>query len=169
LKNFSSNEHIDWTDGGAYQFEITGSLKAWGQPSARAYLSSAQTIGSAVTTVINMDTENWDIGGDYNIASYKYVAPSNGKYFVSISVDWEGSTNPGDGELYYIRILKNGVVTEDYYFKTGGAGPFIMKFSTIMLLSAGDEIKPAAFQNLGANRYLYPGSMYTYFVVYRLP
>ena len=135
------------------------------QSNVRVYLGSAQTISTATNEPVALDAESWDIQNEFNTGTYTFTALENGKYSVTLSVDWEGATNPGDGERYNLRLYKNGAMIEDYYFCAGAAGPFLMKFATEVILAANDYLEMVVRQDQGSNRYLYGHTAYTFMTI----
>ena len=60
---------------------------------ASAYLNADQNLSDAGWSKINMAHENFDIGGNYDVSNYRYVAPVTGYYQVSWSVGFNYSTH----------------------------------------------------------------------------
>ena len=52
-------------------------------PAFSANVGSAQTISANTLTTIAFDTERFDLNSDYNTTTYKFIAPVQGKYFLS--------------------------------------------------------------------------------------
>ena len=54
---------------------------------ARAYLAGNQNgVADGSYVKVNLDTESYDIGGNFNIATYRYVAPVSGYYQINYGV-----------------------------------------------------------------------------------
>jgi hypothetical protein len=66
--------------------EFTMSAVSGGSPTVgvRAYMGggASNTVQSSATTT-QIDTESWDIGGDFNTGTYTFTAPADGKYLVT--------------------------------------------------------------------------------------
>ena len=58
----------------AFLLDDAGILTLAKQPAARAYLGTNQSIPDQTTTVLNIDTENFDIQGEFNTSTYRYIA-----------------------------------------------------------------------------------------------
>jgi len=80
--------------------------EALGQvPHCSVYLSSHQTdILNQTPTLINYNTENFDIGNNFNTSTHEFTVPVDGLYHVFCIVNWGCTT--ADSK-YFQRILKN--------------------------------------------------------------
>lgn len=91
-------------------FEITenGVVSHAVQSGCSAYVSSAQSISNNTTTVVEFDTELWDIQNEFdNSTNYRFTADEDGKYLVATSVK---ILSLGAGKTYILRVYKNGSV-----------------------------------------------------------
>ena len=68
------------------------------------YLGSDQTLVSAITTLVEFDTEDYDDNTEFNTGTHTWTAKANGYYTVHSNITWVGATGIGDvhGILIYI-------------------------------------------------------------------
>jgi len=100
----------------------TGEVTKPLQPAFSAYLSANQSnlaVGENVT--ILFDTESWDQGGDFNVATYTFTAPVTGKYQFNLTITLEQIDTAATAILVtivtsnrsYIRIFSPDKFTGD--------------------------------------------------------
>jgi hypothetical protein len=59
---------------------------------ARAYLSADQDgIANNTWTIVNLDTESYDVGSDFNTTTHEFTIPVTGYYLVNACVYWENT------------------------------------------------------------------------------
>lgn len=72
----------------------------------QAYQSTLQSVSAAVATKILFQTEQFDIGGVYNNANSRFVAPANGYYCFYAGVHFTGSGSSSNSG--YLDLFLNG-------------------------------------------------------------
>lgn len=76
-----------------------------------AYLNTLQeNIVTDTDTKVLLDAENFDVGGDFDVANSKFVAPRDGYYFITGSIGWKDAIQ---GKFTYGWIAKNGIAVGD--------------------------------------------------------
>jgi len=76
-------------------------------PKARAYLGTLQeNLGNDAATKVLLDTENYDIGSDFDTGNNRFVAPVTGYYLVAASVRYLNTSVVAD-KRYHIMIYVN--------------------------------------------------------------
>lgn len=143
--------------------------------------ADAQTIADSTHTRINFDTKEYDLGNDYDVSEYKFIAPVNGIYHFDARITWDNNVDAtaGDwtaGETQYIYLRKNDdsatpsggkvAVDIDKAFGTVTDVLLMNNLSVDLKLSTGDYITVSAWQNSGTNQYTYDpsgDSIYTTF------
>lgn len=104
---------------------------------ARAYLSANQeNLVHDTWTKVLLDAESYDIGNDF--ASYKFVAPVAGYYFIHGALLL---TNVISGKPYDLAIYKNGVVIITYSVSSPTTASFCLSISDIQNLAQNDYIE----------------------------
>ena len=76
----------------------------------RATMSSSQTFGSGSVVVVQFDTETFDVGGYFNVATYRWTPPA-GYVMIYTTIEYTTTTASGMG----IWIYKNGAGGGAYY------------------------------------------------------
>ena len=84
----------------AQDIDELGNISLPLQPFVHVHLSAEQT-ATAATTPVGFDVEDYDIGGNYNISTNVFTAPSDGVYQVSCGCEVSEVTLPGS-----IRIIE---------------------------------------------------------------
>ena len=92
----------------ADDFAFTGTITGAGESNVPAWSvttnGSAQSISVNSRTIVQFNTENFDLGSVFNTSTYK-ATPASGKYFLSANV----TMKPTAGGVYqmWIQIMKN--------------------------------------------------------------
>lgn len=148
----------------------TYTLNASGAGSAshfRATDASTQTIGSGSWTTLALDTEDYDVGSDYNTGTYTYTAPTNGYYHISGHVGIQ-SLNVDD--LIYCRAYKNGTtaIMQDQDNISANTTSGETGISGTVYLAATDTVVLQAYHNYGSDRTTFNESHITWFSVHQV-
>lgn len=110
------------------------------------------------------NTENYDIGGNYNTGGY-FTAPANGYYCFHACL---GMESMGTGDMIYIRLRKAGPVVLAQERITVITGVHSISVTASLYLTSGTWIEVTFFHNYGENRLVQVGSHWTYFEGRRL-
>lgn len=128
----------------------------------RAHLSADQSIPTATFTKIQLDTEDWDIGGDFdNATNYRFTAPITGYYRVNAGLRF---TDLNAANNAFVAIYRSGVA---YAFQSSpvhanGEDPRMVVSALVFLTAATDYIELFAQHNFGSNRNVTGGSSETW-------
>lgn len=78
------------------------------QPCFRAYVTGTQTnvTGDGTLVTVQFNSEEYDIGSNYNTGTYTFTAPVDGRYLLMTNVYYEGIDSLKTSIQIYIR--KNG-------------------------------------------------------------
>ena len=129
---------------------------------ARAYQTAAQSIAHNTNTIIILDAESYDPGGNFDTTNYRYTAPVAGYYLICGQIGWQSATTGYRQEC----IHKNGVelvvaiahvVVADWI----SPGPIV----TIQHLDVADYIDIRGLQTSGGALLTASGSAWTYLEV----
>ena len=168
----------DFTRDGKQYFDndliYKGYLKNSNYPSFSAYISAsadAQTVASGTNTRVNFDSEDYDVGSNFDASAYKFTAPVNGIYHFDTRILWDNDTDATAGdwaaeERHDIYLIKNNSDAEptansreasELRIVSGGVTDVLMMNSINgdLKLDAGDFITVAVYQNTGTNQYTY--------------
>lgn len=133
---------------------------------ARAYRSSSQAITTATTTKVQLDTETYDVGENFdNATNYRFVAPVDGYYFVSGLVTL-GSLK--DGGTLTVTIQKNGTIHANFTNTMGVAGTAAGTVPDIIQLDKDDYVELFVRHDHGSNRNVTGTTSQTFLVVHLL-
>lgn len=115
---------LDTTGRDAYLFKATLSTSLTG------------TLPSTLSEIgVDFDTENWDIGGNYNTVTYKYTAPADGSFIFDFTGDY---TKYGANNIVF-KIYKNGAFLTSETFAMSASGSFTVGIYGVDLV-AGDYV-----------------------------
>lgn len=115
-------------------------------------LSGDQTLTTAVTTKIQFDTEDWDLGGEFDFTTnYRFTPTIAGKYIIVLNCD---IASLADGVRTIYVIAKNGSTSEHRVdYKLGGANSSAMSISCILDMNGStDYVEFYAYQASGSNK-----------------
>lgn len=105
--------------------------------SVMAYVGSDYTLSGTTQEVAHLNTEGWDIGGDFNTTTYKFTAPVTGYYQVNGQAQY-AITSAGERTVTYITSDNGGEQQSPAdATSTNNAGARVGK---IVKLTAGDDL-----------------------------
>ena len=142
--------HVDTNDIG--QFGDTSLVENAMNTRAKAYaqLSGSQSVPTGVATLVELDTEIYDIGGDFDVGSYKFVTPVAGYYLIigCVRVD-----DIDDGDSLRAEIYVDGAVVARGEARCPGANLIMhTNVQTVYYVAATKDIELYAYQNEGNNQ-----------------
>lgn len=129
-----------------------------------AHLSANQDIPSGVSTTVQFDTEEDDLGGDFNVGTYTFTAPNSAPYQVSFAYRY--LEDLADGSTEGFNLYKNAAVYLSTVSKVGGVVSCGAGLSMRMVLAATDTLHVDAFHTHGANREL--AAIYCHFSAFQI-
>jgi hypothetical protein len=116
---------------------------------ARAYLSADQLdLPSGAWTTINLNTEDYDIGGNFNPALYKFVVPLTGWYDIVGQVFF--SSVVAD-KRYGAGVFKGAVQIIGKLEHASHVASFHALCHDVIYLTAADELYLKAYDDAGVN------------------
>lgn len=117
---------------------------------ARVYLSGNQlNLTDDTWTKVDFDTENYDIGSDYDTTNKRFVAPVTGYYAVTVAVNYVGGTLIAD-KRYYSGIYVNGALYSAAVSQTVTTDTTSSVITDIIPITAGQYIEGYARVVCGA-------------------
>jgi len=129
-------------------------------PKCKAYLNAAQTgLVDTVSTIVNLDTEVYDIGSDFNTTTHLFTAPITGYYLIIGNVAF---TSVVTAKQYQARIMVDANLVAVTDAVIGAALDPYVHVSSIEAVAAGSTIGLYAVSNSGdnttnlVNSYVYP-------------
>jgi hypothetical protein len=130
------------------------------------YLSGAQTISNATFTKVQLDTENFDLAGDYDNSSNYRLQPSTAGYYMIAA--GAGITPMPTGKIYAVMIYKNGTRVAMSEMHTNSAGD-ALAISTSRLLymdGSSDYAELYVYHNSGGDEDIYAGNNWTFLTAF---
>jgi len=117
---------------------------------ASAYVGSQHTATKNTFTQIEYDTENYDVGSDFNTGTYTFTSDADGYYHVTMSLALLAMES---GKYMTAAIYKNGAAIKYCGVYNGVAGAHAYAFLAVdTYLESGDTINGHVFHNNAANK-----------------
>ena len=116
---------------------------------ARAYSGVTQTFATASRAIVELEAESYDLNGDFNTTTDRYVVPTTGEYLVI------GSCKLGsviDAKQYQTELQVNGSVTTYSISHGSHTANYADVVSDIYQLDASDYVQMSIFQNSGSDK-----------------
>lgn len=111
---------------------------------------SSQTIAHNTDTQINFDSEEYDLGADFDLTTNTFTVPYTGIYHFDAAVMWDGPTNSTGILAITLRVNNTNYFTVRAPAQSSQTPSNML--STDIKLTAGNTVKMMAFQNTGANQ-----------------
>lgn len=146
-------ENIDSTTISAAQWGYLGAATQgiWTTThKARAYVGTNQTIATATVTKLNLDTESYDPGADFDSTTdYDYTVPVTGYYLISAGVGYNNLT----AVATRIQVaIYNGATSISVAEGYGAVGSYNGVFiCDVQSLTLNDVITLRTYHNSGSN------------------
>ena len=104
--------------------------------------SSDQSITSSQYAVVEFETEEFDIGGNFDMSTHRFTAPISGIYHFSATVRGKVTNNTID--YISVHLFKNGNIIKDLFQHNSGTNNMDNSHiggSTTIQLAASDYIE----------------------------
>ena len=152
-------QNIKHTNGTTAQTIVSGGFTIPRVPCFRAYPSANQTISSSYTyTKLNINTEDFDVGGYYDTSNYRYTPQVAGIYYIQLGVALT-SVNAIVGVIY-----KNGAIYQNGGIMQNSGYSYNTSITTGLVSMNGSSDYIEAFGNSSTtNQVVVGGSPYTNF------
>ena len=125
-------------------------------PAFRAKVSSNQTISNTTNTAITFDTEEFDVGSNYDTSNGRFTPTTSGKYFLYVKLKVALGTG-----IVYVEFRKNGSGVHSNYLNVGSrpSGDYGLQLSTIQSANgSSDYFDINYYQGSGSSKTLYGGA-----------
>lgn len=134
---------------------------------ARAYLSAAQTgVVTSTWTKVLANLENFDIGGNYNTGTQKFVTDVAGYYFLVGSI-WVDDLDDGDKGLVSVYVNGAGVTRGETQVSKATQNA-IANCCDIRYIASGIDIELYGWHDEGANQSFLSSNIGTFLGVHLL-
>ena len=131
----------------ALSIDSSGRVLTPARPAFRARIAGSSS-SHGDQGVLVFETEDFDIGGNYDISNGTFTAPIAGIYhfmFRSLTATTSGGVASADGDVVYADIQKNGSNvsgTRAYsYYASAGAHHATININHLIQLSATDTVR----------------------------
>lgn len=139
--------------------------------------SSGQAISNTTVTTIDLDTNHFDPGGNFDTSTNAYTVPVDGIYYFHGQVLWQAASVFNAGERTDLRLYRDSThlaqVTKIIIPEDASGASFTaflhIQMNGLVELTAGQEMTMRIYQDTGVTQYLYSGggaSTYTSFSGY---
>ncbi len=155
--------------------QYNGTWYAIGLPSSgytsasRAYLDTAKTIAKTTPVIVELDTENYDVDGEFNTTTHLFTATTTGYYQVNGKATW---VTTEDSKQYVLYAYKTHSGTPSYYTvdikESSGTGSLSCSLSDVIYLEAGDTLCLYVSHNGVGSADLWNAAGYTFLSIHRL-
>lgn len=158
----STAAELNITDGGDTTEKVLNT-----QTKASAYLNTLQeNLVDSTPTKVLLETENFDIGADFDTGNNKFVTPVAGYYLVTISVDYTAIVAT---KQYRAHIYVDGAAVKTGRNHSSLAQNFNVPCTAIVYAAAAKDIESYAEQKAGVNTVdIQNGATFTYMDIHLL-
>lgn len=125
--------------------------------SAALNLDADQSVSQDSREPITWNVEQWDLGNISSGNSGDLVAPVDGYYLVTLSLEWDADSN-ADGVRGCGYTINARNIHHDMQFQEGNANQLNTCGADLVMLSAGDVIQFYGFQDSGESLSLHGGN-----------
>lgn len=148
--------------GGSDQIDASGLVHL---SAVRATLSADQTAVKNTNDQIEFDVAALDRNSDFNTGTFRFIAPVDGPYLVSLKVYLLGVS---DATLFLLLIKKNGALLSQINHGIGRSGDTCLGLVEIVELTASDYLEFFIFHNNSTDKTIKSDSHKTALSIIRL-
>ena len=122
------------------------------QPCTKAYLGSKQSnISNQTWTQVLLDTENFDIGSNFDVGTSSYIVPITGYYQIDAAVEWDGDDMVADKRFVgAVRSEAIAILASSQQSSSVG-WQLTNNMSGTVYLIAGQSVTLWVYQDSGSN------------------
>jgi hypothetical protein len=158
----------------ADNYAFTGTVTGAGGVNSEMFLavnSAAQSFAHNTNAKVQFNSEVFDTGNNYDpTTNYRYVVPSDGKYFISAQIRMNGGGNTLTLGLFQLYLNGSSKVSS-YWNTNDGEAAMVNNISIILDLSANDYLEMYYQNNNNPNASTMAYSSTTYnnwFLAYKM-
>jgi len=129
------------------------------RPLVRVFVSASSSIPSTTYTTVNFDVIDFDVTGDFNIMTDRFISPSSGYYLISVMVTF---TPMYDGEYILAAAYSEGGYEAGSYAQASHTNVLSTGFTDIVYLSIGEYLEIRVYHSGSTARFVYGNSAGTY-------
>jgi len=129
------------------------------RPLVRVFSSTSSSIPSTTYTTVDFNVIDFDVTGDFNIITDRFICPSSGYYLVSVMITF---TPMYDGEFISAGAYSEGVFEAGSYAQASHTNVLSTGFTDVVYLNAGDYLEVKVYHSGSTARLVYGNSAGTY-------
>jgi hypothetical protein len=155
-----ADEVLTFATGASAPSWAAAAVAADNTPSFCAYNDAIQNLAPAVYVLVAANQEVYDTDNGYDTGTYIYTIPTTGKYFVFCGCNVAHSSGYEIASLrvaiYKDGVLADGLFSSQSFYSTARPRWTTLYASTVLSLSAGDELKWYVYsdENVGGGQYV---------------
>jgi parallel beta-helix repeat protein len=163
IGNADATEDISYVDTGSLIINNLGRyVPMSGLSKVRAYQSTSQTLPSGTLTKVNLQSENFDLLGEFDTSTSRFTAAYAGYRRVTGAVCILAMVDQKEFDIY---IYKNGSYVTNAFIQASGTGGLAIQVCDTIYLDIGDYLELYAFQNSGADQSISASSLRTFLAI----
>jgi len=102
--------------------------------------------------VVNFDAVDYDVTGDFNITTDRFICPISGYYFISCKVYF---VSMEDGKHINVGLYRNGILVTLNVARASTTGSLSSTFTDILYLTATDYLEVRVYHTGSSARSIY--------------
>jgi hypothetical protein len=126
---------------------------------ARAFLATSYSILDTVWVQVDFDVLDYDVSGDFNITTDRFICPTSGYYLISGMLTFSSMQ---DGETIKVGVFSEGGFEAGSVAHASHTSDLSAGFTDIVFLNAGDFVEFGAYHTGAGLRSIYGDSSGTY-------
>jgi hypothetical protein len=150
-----------------FLLDDAGVLTLARQSALQAYLQAAQNINTGTWTIINIDTEVYDVQNEFSTATHKYTATKAGTYLIVGSCGYDASQVVAN-KLIALAIYKNNNEMNSSYIHSALASYVLFQVTAVITLAVNDYIDLRAYHDFGQTKAIRTGITATSLTIIKL-
>jgi hypothetical protein len=134
------------------------------RPLVRVFSSSSSAVPVSTYDPVNFNMIDFDVTGDFNIVTDRFIAPISGYYLVSVMVTY---TPMYDGEYITAAVFSEGALKAACYAQASHTSVLSASLSDIVYLNSGEYLEIRSSHSGASPRFIYGDSAgaYTYLTI----
>ena len=134
------------------------------KPLARAFVSISQSVPDHTWTVVNFTALDYDVTGDFNIVTDRFICPTSGYYFISCKVHFVSMVG---GEFINVGLYRDGILVAENVARASLTASLSTSFTDILYLNATDYLEVRVYHSGSFARSIYGDTLgkYSYLTI----
>jgi len=130
----------------------------------RVFVNASTVIPDDIFTTVDFNAIDFDVTGDFNITTNRFICPSSGYYLVSAMITF---FNMSVGEIIIAYAISEGVFKSGSYAQASHTYPLSTGFTDVVYLNVGGYLYVGVYHTGSAPRDMYgnPAGTYTYVTI----